>query len=315
MSDIIDPAKWGVSFSTKQCRALQISPAETLQWLLHEVGFRRFRLMSYWNEHEKTSGAYDFSALDMQIEHIAQAGGQVTLCLGARQPRWPENHWPNWAWELDKDKRTEALLKFIKTVVNRYKQQAVIISWQLENEALLKQFGRRPEVDRKRLKQEYKLIKNLDTSRPVIMSTSNGWGIPLRSPIPDIVGFSYYSVMYQKGAYRKTIHRPWLYEIRKWLIHYWWNKPSFIHELQCEPWGPDAIWKMSIQEQNNSIDPAQITNNIQDAQRIQAYPVDLWGAEWWYWRLHKHHDIAPWHAVRIAIAPSNSSAETAHSVQ
>ncbi len=50
--------------------------------------------MSYWNEHEKTQGTLDFDELDKQFKQIEQAGGVITLALGARQPRWPENHWP-----------------------------------------------------------------------------------------------------------------------------------------------------------------------------------------------------------------------------
>lgn len=297
----ISPQAFGVSFSVKQCHAFNISVFDTLQWLLHEAGFRRFRLMSYWNEHETVPGVYDFSVLDMQLAMIAQAGGQVTLCLGARQPRWPENHWPDWAWDLPKAKRSEALLNYIQAVVERYKDHAVVISWQLENEALLKQFGRRPEVDRKRLRQEFALIKKLDPTRPVIMSTSNGWGIPFRRPMPDVVGFSFYSIMHQKGNYSETIHRPWFYRIRKHIIKLWWGRPVFIHELQCEPWGHTAIWKMSIVDQDKSMDIKRIHKNIKQARKIKAPPIDLWGAEWWYWRLKKHDDPTIWHAVRDAI--------------
>src|SRR6476469_9013154 len=101
MKALIDPAKFGVSFSIKQCRNFKLNPDQALWWLIKDAGFRRFRLMSYWDEHEKQPGVYDFTSLDKQIRTISRAGGQITLCLGARQPRWPENHWPDWAWEAD----------------------------------------------------------------------------------------------------------------------------------------------------------------------------------------------------------------------
>jgi Cellulase (glycosyl hydrolase family 5) len=300
MQRSISPKKYGVSFSSKQCAAFGVDEAKCLDWLLTDVGFNRFRLMSYWNEHEKKQGIYTFKRLDEQIDQIEKAGGEITLCLGARQPRWPENHWPNWAWETTKEKRTQALLKYIEKVVKRYKDRDCIVSWQLENEALLRSFGRRPEVNRKRLRDEFTLIKTLDPSRPIIMSTSNNWGIPMRQPIPDIIGFSYYGVVHSNDAYHRTMHRPWIHRLRKFAISYWWNRPVFVHELQCEPWGPAAIWKMSLTEQDNSMDTYQITNNINDARRIGAYPIDLWGAEWWYWRLHVRDDPSIWHAVRDA---------------
>lgn len=291
----IDPAKFGVSFSLKQCRNFDIDPDDTLKWLLN-VGFRRFRLMSYWNEHEKQPDQLDFKSLDSQIKTISKAGGEITLCLGVRQPRWPENHWPDWAWQLPKQQRSEALLKYIETVVRRYKNEPAIVSYQLENEALLKRFGERPEVDRQRLRAEYALVKSLDKAKPIIMTTSTSWGIPIRRPIPDIVGFSYYHTLYRNGGYHHSQFYPWVHRLRKGLIEQLHGKPSFIHELQLEPWGPTAIWKMPVSEQDKSMSPTQITENIRLAKAIKAPPIDLWGAEWWYWR-RKQGDKTIWQAV------------------
>lgn len=299
---MIDPTMYGVSFSIKQCRNFKIDPAETLDWLIKKAGFRRFRLMSYWNEHEKQPGKYDFSSLDKQVKAIAKAGGMITLCLGARQPRWPENHWPDWAWDMSFENRSEALMKYIETVINRYKDGPAIISYQLENEALLKAFGSRPEVDRQRLRQEFNLVKRLDPARPIIMTTSTSWGIPLRRPIPDIVGFSYYQIIYdsKKKRYSTAFHTPWLHRLRASLINLIWRRPVFIHELQLEPWGPTAIWKMSSEEQDKSMGPKQIHKNLQLAQIVNKYPIDLWGGEWWYWR-YKRGDSTIWHTVKESI--------------
>jgi hypothetical protein len=298
---VLDPEKFGISFSVKQCRNFKLDPRETMTWLIQEAGFRRFRLMSYWNEHEKQPGTYDFAELDWQIALAAAQGCQVTLCLGARQPRWPESHWPKWAWEASKAERSAALLRYIETVVNRYKDNPAIVSYQLENEALLKAFGEKPEVDRARLRQEYDLVKRLDPDRPVVMTTSTSWGIPLRKPIPDIVGFSYYQIVYSAGAYHTAFHTPLLHRVRKRLIRLTKRKPVFIHELQLEPWGPTAIWKMDATEQDKSMGPKQIAHNVGLAKRVGAYPIDIWGAEWWYWRYKTHHDATIWQAVKAAL--------------
>jgi len=299
---MIDPTQFGVSFSIKQCRNFGLDPQETLGWLINKAGFRRFRLMSYWDEHEKTPGQYDFSELDWQLQIITKAGGEVTLCLGARQPRWPENHWPAWAWEASKPERSVALLQYIRTVVQRYKNQGCIVSYQLENEALLVNFGQRAEVDRRRLREEFALVKALDPDRPVIMTTSTSWGIPVREPIPNIVGFSYYRIIYGSRGYSKAFHTPTLHRIRKWLIYELLNRPVFIHELQLEPWGPQAIWKMSSGEQAKSMGIDNIQRNIQLARKVKAPPIDLWGGEWWYWRL-KQGDASIWQAVEAATQP------------
>lgn len=297
----IDPDQFGVSFSLKQCRNLDIDPIKTLHWLIHDAGFQRFRLMSYWNEHEETSGAYDFSALDAQIAMVEKSGGVITLCLGVRQPRWPENHWPEWAWVMDANDRTEALLRYISAVVERYKDRKCIVSWQLENEALLKNFGKRSDVNRQRLRAEYQLVKQLDPSRSIIMTTSTSWGIPLRAPIPKIVGFSYYHTLFNKGAYRKSTIFPWYHRFRKGLIRVLHNRSVFIHELQLEPWGPANIWEMSPAEQDRSMSTEHIAKNIRLGRAIHAAPIDLWGGEWWYWRLKHEHDPSIWRAVSSAI--------------
>jgi hypothetical protein len=296
----VDPAQYGVSFSLKQCRSFDINPRDSLQWLIHDGGFRRFRLMSYWDEHEKQTGTYDFSQLDWQIDTVAKAGGVITLCLGARQPRWPENHWPEWAWQLAPQQRSDALLTYIEQVVERYKDQPAVISYQLENEALLTNFGERPEVNRSRLRAEYKLVQKLDASRPIIMSTSTSWGVPIRGPIPALVGFSFYHTLYQNGGYRTSLFYPLIHRLRKNIIFILHRKKVFIHELQLEPWGPEAIWNMSSSEQAKSMGPQQIAKNIALARAIEAPPIDLWGGEWWYWRL-MHGDTSIWEAVQQAL--------------
>ena len=261
--------------------------------------------MSYWNEHEASPGKYDFSALDWQVAAVRQAGGDVTLCLGARQPRWPENHWPNWAWQLPKASRTEALLNYLEQVVERYKHESCIVSYQLENEALLEAFGERPEVDRERLEAEYQLVKRLDPNRVIIMTTSTSWGIPLRRPIPDMVGFSYYHVYYDAGRqrYRKAGgHYALLHRCRAASIRLLHRAPSFIHELQLEPWAPKAIWEVTSAEQAKSMGPRQIALSVRRAGRAGLHPIDLWGGEWWYWCL-KRGDPSIWQAVEQAIAP------------
>lgn len=300
MAKPVDPQRFGVSFSRKQCMNFGLRTEPVLDWLIEEAGFRRFRLMSYWNEHEREPGKLDFSKLDLQIAKVAKAGGVITLCLGARQPRWPENHWPDWAWELPKDRRSQTLLRYLQIVVERYRDEPAVVSYQLENEALLENFGTRAEVDRARLRAEFQLVKRLDPSRPVIMATSTSWGIPLRRPIPDIVGFSYYHTLYRKGGYHYSTFAPWVHRLRKNLIYLLHHKPTFIHELQLEPWGPAPIWKMDTAEQEKSMDTAAIRRNINLARAIQAPPTDLWGGEWWYWRLQQG-DTSIWQAVKAAL--------------
>lgn len=298
---MIDPHRYGVSFSIKQCRNFGLDSKAALAWLTKTLGFRRFRLISYWDEIETQPGKYDFQELDRQITAIKKAGGIISLCLGARQPRWPENHWPDWAWQLPKEERTKRLLAFVEAAVERYKNNPAVISWQLENEALLKNFGEHSEVDRNRLKNEYRLVKQLDPTRPVIMTTSTSWGIPFRQPIPDSVGFSMYNIVFNKGTYRQSLYYPPVFRLRGLLIRLLHRKPAFIHELQAEPWGPKAIWEMPAAEQAKSMNPLQLQKNINYAKRTKLYPIDLWGGEWWYWK-KLQGDSTLWQTVQTILA-------------
>lgn len=273
---------FGVSLSIKQCRNFGINHLDVIEFAITELNIKRFRLMSYWDEIEIEIGIYNFKYLDQQIKLISKNKGEVTLCLGVRQPRWPESHWPTWTKGLTTKQRDAHLLKFIKTVIERYRKYDLIVSYQLENEALLKRFGENGDFNRKRLIKEYFLIKQLDRKRPIVMTTSTSWGIPFRKPIPDIVGFSFYRVTHDNKEYRKSIYQPWVFKLRARLIKLLWQRPTFIHELQAEPWGPKAIWEMDKTERNKSMSLEILKSNIKLAKEIKLYPIDLWGLEWWY---------------------------------
>src|SRR5690606_15604402 len=88
---------FGVSFSVPYAQYLGLDPKACFDAALNDLGFRRFRLMSYWNRLEPEKDTYDFRELDWQINMAEKYGAEVTLCLGLRQPRWPESHWPDWA--------------------------------------------------------------------------------------------------------------------------------------------------------------------------------------------------------------------------
>lgn len=188
-------------------------------------------------------------------------------------------------------------------VVRRYCKYACVTSYQLENEALLKAFGIHSDVDRLRLRAEYALVKRLDPSRPIVMTTSTSWGVPLRRPIPDIIGFSYYQIIYsaKKQKYTAAFHKPWLQRLKAHMINILWQRPTFIHELQLEPWGPKNIWEMSEQEQSKSMSIQQIKRNVQLAKDTGFKTIDLWGGEWWYW-CHRNNRPEVIDAVRAAIA-------------
>ncbi len=283
-------ATFGVSFSLKQCQGFGIDSKETLKFLIEEMGFKRFRLMSYWDEHEVNPGEYDFKELDWQFKMIEKAGGEISLCVGVRQPRWPESHYPEWALKLSQEECDSALLHFNDQVINRYKNRKSLVSWQLENEALNRGFGVNGNFDRRRLRSEFDRLKKLDPKHPIIMTTSNTWGLPIRKPRPDMFGFTLYRTQFVNGVYKKSRLPAFWYSLRAWKIKLITRRSSFIHELQAEPWGPTATQDLSVEEQDKSMSVDQLKLNLELAKYTKLYPLDLWGAEWWYWRKLKGDD-------------------------
>lgn len=276
-----------------------------LQAALQDLGCRRFRLMSYWNVHEPTQGQYNFQELDWQLDIIARHGGTVSLCLGKRQPRWPECHIPAWAAKLPRQEWYAALYAYIETVVRRYQDHPALASWQLENEALLKTFGHCVDQDYNpaRLQAEYRLVTALDSHHPVIMSLSDSWGLPWRRPRPAEYAMSLYRTTLNKhGKYAFSKRPPLFYRLRAGIIRTGWRRPVLIHELQAEPWLARGITKTSLEEQFRYFSPDDLKQNIAFAQRTGLEPIDLWGLEWWYWLKIRHQHPEYWQTMQQIMA-------------
>lgn len=291
-------ARFGASFSVPYAQYLGLDPKQCLRQAIKDLGVERLRLMSYWNRLEPKPGEYDWRELDWQIDLAEKSGVEVTLCLGLRQPRWPESHWPDWALEMSGNKWQQPLLEFIEAVIKRYRGKTCIVSYQLENEALLKGFGKNGNFDRERLKREFELVKALDVDRPVIMSCSDSWGLPIFGPRPDMYGFSIYRYFYNRGRYRRSRRPALFYRLRAGLIRLIKWRNTFVHELQAEPWGPAGIPDMPLEEQFKSINLQRVKEAVAYARRSKLYPVDVWGLEWWYWLKVEHNRSDIWDYMR-----------------
>lgn len=275
--------RYGVSFSLKYANEMGIDSKNCLTDALEVLKVKRLRLMSYWDIHEPKPGTYNFRQLDWQFELALHNRVEVSLAIGLRQPRWPESHWPDWVKGLTDAEWQQSLFSYIEAVVKRYKKHPSLVSWQLENEAMLKTFGLDGNFDRGRLKSEFNLVKRLDPFHPIIMSTSDSWGLPFFGPKPDFYGFSVYRYFYDRGKYRNSNRLAIFYQLRALLIRLTKQRQVFIHELQAEPWGSKATVDMSTEEQFLSMNLKRVKEAIEFAQNTQLLPIDIWGLEWWYW--------------------------------
>lgn len=295
--------KLGVSFSVKYAEELGIDYQQALETLLGEVDIHSVRLMSYWDIHEPQNNHYDFSVLDRQLEIARQNNTPVALALGQRQPRWPECHIPNWANQLSTEDRQSELLSYLETVVTRYKNEPLIESYQLENEAANDLFGICPEFDVDFMQQEYDLIKSIDSDTLLTTNVSNQSGLALQEPTGDKIGFSIY-----KQAYFPALGQDIQWNF--WYVPSWWHgfraamsetftqAPSFVHELQAEPWGPVETVSLDDATQKKLTDTKIIQRNVDFALQSGMKEVYLWGGEWWYWRLTRYNDQELWNGVQ-----------------
>jgi hypothetical protein len=291
----------GVSFSMKRSEEMGLDWRANYTALLDDLNIKHYRLMSYWDIHEPVQGQFDFSALDWQIDEAAKRGADVSLAIGLRQPRWPECHQPGWSKQLKGNDWNKALFAYIETVVKRYENKPTVISWQLENEGVNEWFGECGKPDPKRLVEEFDLVKNV-SNKPVWMSLSDQHGLPFSPPVPDKFGYSVYRVVWSEKTwpYRGYLTYPtpiWYHKLRAQAIKLISGKDIFIHELQLEPWGPKDNTEMTTAEQDISMSPAQIKDNLHFAREIGAKDIYTWGGEWWYWRM-QHGDPSIWDTVK-----------------
>lgn len=303
-----EPIDLGVTFIPKYARYFDLDPKETLTAMIDDLGFRNLRLVSYWSEHEKQEGQYNFDELDWQMDMAKSRGVKVSLAIGLRQPRWPECHMPAWAEKLPKSEWEPKLKDYIKVVVERYRNHPALASYQLENEYFLKAFGICPDHSRQRLVDEYKLVKSLDTDHPVVVSMSNNAiGTPTYAPTPDAWAVSIYKRVWDKTITKRYFEYPipaWYYAFRAGWTEFTRGRDVFIHELQAEAWTPEdlGIKETPSQEQDKSMNATRLHHRFEYGRATGMRKIDLWGAEWWYWRKTKRNDPSLWNAAREEVA-------------
>ncbi len=279
------PNEFGATFSKKFCEELGLNWKETYMAILDDLKVRNLRLPVYWDEIEPDKGVYNFNDLDYLIEEASLRQSNLIITLGRRQPRWPECHTPAWNNKNSPAKTEAAILKMIKVVVLRYKDNPSIINWQVENESFLGTFGVCPPLERNFLQQEIDLVKSLD-SRPIIITGSgemSSW--KQEEAAGDIFGTTVYRVVYNRWlGYVRYFFPPYFYQFKAKLAGVDRTKALLI-ELQTEPWVPQGkMIYLSEKEINRSMSVNQLKANLQYAINLNFKQIYVWGVEWWYWQ-------------------------------
>ncbi len=279
---------YGMSFNTGYARELGLDWQETYDAILDDLQVRHLRLAAHWPMVEPKPGEYNFTELDYQIERAEEVGATVILAVGRRLPRWPECHIPGWVKSLDEEVANEALLEYMETVVTRYKDSPAVIWWQVENEPFLKIFAYEHcgDLNKDMLDREIALVKELDDSRPVIVTDSGNLGTWYGAySRGDIFGTSVYIHLWNPElGPLKTLLPPWFYRVKDNVMGIvFGEKPSVLIELSIEPWLIDPVAEAPLEVQFSRMDLKKFEEILEYARETHYDKQFLWGAEWWYW--------------------------------
>jgi len=293
--------KWGVNFSAKQATLLGVDWKENYLALLDDLGVKRIKLITYWDELESEKGKYNFADLDWQINEAEKREANILLVVGVKTPRWPECHIPLWAKDFSQEKQQEEALILLEKIVLRYRDSSSIWAWQAENEPFFP-FGECPWQDESFVRKEVALIKLLDKkSRPVLISDSGEWSFWFRAAkLGDIVGTTLYRKVWSAPAKRyMTYFFPAnSYYWKAKLIEKVFHKKVICVELQAEPWGRVLLYDLPLVEQEKTMNPLRFKKIVNFAKRTGFDEFYLWGSEWFFWLKEKQNDPRMWEEAR-----------------
>lgn len=301
------PLVFGTTFVPNYARYFELDPKETLQAMIHELGIKRFRLVSYWNVHEPQPDEYDFSELDWQFDMVEAAGGEVSLAIGLRQPRWPECHGPDWAMAKTVPEWTEDLKEYMGKVIDRYKDHPSLVEYQLENEYFLSVFGECPDFSRERLIDEAAYVRSQDPDTTLVISRSNNAiGFPVGEPQPDKTALTVYKRVWDKTLTKRYFEYPfpaWFYSFLAGGGEILTGNDLFIHELQTEAWLPEgmSMKTASIEELYKSLSPERLEARMEYGVATGMRTIDLWGVEWWYHMKEKRNAPEIWETAKVEL--------------
>lgn len=279
---------YGMSFNTPYARELGLDWQKTYDAMVDELQVRHFRLAAHWTMVEPVANIYNFSELDYQIKRAEEVGATVILAVGRRLPRWPECHVPSWTRELTTVQQQAAQLRYMEQVVRRYQNSPAIIMWQVENEPFLSVFATEQcgELDVKFLEKEIALIKQLDATRPILLTDSGNLGTWTGAyQRGDVFGTSVYVHFWnpELGQFR-TVLPAWAYRVKDNLMGiFYGTKPTMLIELSGEPWLVEPIADVSLEVQFTRMNLEKFEDILSYAAATRYDKQYLWGAEWWYW--------------------------------
>ena len=316
----------GISFRPRQADALGLDARSTLQTLLAHP-FQVVRLGAYWNHIESEPSRFRPDELDWQLEAAERAGKHVILNVGAVKTfGYPEFFVPaHHLWHPLREgtlvqpaahrRLLSAATAFVTRIVERYRNRAAIVAWQVEHEAVdplgMEHSWRLATAF---VEKEVAAVRAADPTRPIMMNgflptswpvrvqqwwrtRDQGDSLSVAQRLADIVGIDYYPRHALVNVGGRTVYldgnRSSWHQRRRRQLFAWAATPGrqlMISEGQAEPWetvttppNPNT-WGMY------SCLPEQVIENYNQCMRwnqqetSHLYAYLFWGAEYWVLR-------------------------------
>lgn len=313
----------GLSIRPRQMEAFGLELRATTNALL-DYPFQIVRLGAYWQECEPSPGEFRFDELDFQMDAAEQAGKRILLCVGAVKTfGYPEFFV---SAQYRRNAFVEGMLitpanqppllqvarEFVARVVERYRNRAALVAWQVEHEALdplgVEHSWR---LSASFLQAEIESVRAADPTRPIVLNgflptmllanvfqwwrtRDQGDSLAAAQRFADIVGIDYYPRYALVSGGGQTLYAdgsrlPWQQARRRQIASGLarQGQPLMITEGQAEPWetvtnppNPQRAGMYSclpehlIENYNQWLSPEILRDNA-------LYAYLFWGAEYW----------------------------------
>ncbi len=142
------------------------------------------------------------------------------------------------------------------------------------------------ELDEAFLEEEIALVRELDSSRPILITDSGNLGTWFPAyKRGDAFGTSVYVYFWnpELGQF-KTVLPPSYYRAKENLVQlFHGEKDTMLIELSAEPWLLEAVTDVPIDVQYSRMDVEKFDEILEYARNTRYDRQYLWGGEWWYW--------------------------------
>lgn len=266
-----------------------------------KLGVQVIRLTMQWNETEISPKEYHWVKIDKALKICAKYKIPVVICLGAKSPRAPEFHIPDfYKVEVFKFKGDlnqgigRDLRDFLEGVLKKYGQDPRIEAFQVENEPLDPIGFLGFSIPNDFLNQEIDFVRS-KTKKPIIVTMGAGLtdataddAQKIRLPIVEsLTSLKVQKIglnIYQEGTINERIFKAtddhWSLArklVQKIKIE---NIVPVLAEVQAEPWENDPS-KIDFKnpDGNSSLDPKTYEEIFTLAGSLESNEVWVWGLE------------------------------------